>query len=198
MGLNYLLNPAMPSLSQPWLVLMVVGTAIAYLSLNHVFVGLALVLARALSWRESGVWDVGSLITDLVLLLLGFVVVALWRLNPFLLPLALSPLLGVYRVLSIPKLERQARIDGKTGLWNARHFMELFGDEFERAERFGRPMAVIMADLDLMRNMNNTYGHLAGDTVLAGIGKLTRENSRPYAIAGRFGGEEFCIVLPFY
>jgi diguanylate cyclase (GGDEF)-like protein len=55
---------------------------------------------------------------------------------------------------------------------------------------------LIMADLDLLRNINNTYGHLAGDTVLAGIGQIIHENIREYDIAGRFGGEEFTIVLP--
>ena len=65
----------------------------------------------------------------------------------------------------------------------------------ERAWRFNRPLSVIMADLDLLRNVNNTYGHLAGDVVLTGIGQLIRRTVREYDIPSRFGGEEFCIVL---
>jgi diguanylate cyclase (GGDEF)-like protein len=53
-----------------------------------------------------------------------------------------------------------------------------------------------MADLDLLRNINNSYGHLAGDIVLAGVGQVIRQSIRDYDIAGRFGGEEFLIVLP--
>jgi len=52
-----------------------------------------------------------------------------------------------------------------------------------------------MADLDLLRNVNNTFGHLAGDTVLTGIGRIIRETVREYDLPARFGGEEFCIVL---
>src|SRR5439155_194927 len=102
----------------------------------------------------------------------------------------------MYKALSIPQLKQEAQTDGKTGLWNARHFSALFTAEMERATRFERPLTVLMADLDLLRNINNTYGHLAGDIVLSGIGKIISENIREYDIAGRFGGEEFAIVLP--
>lgn len=170
--------------------------ALTYVVLNHILVGQALVLARGVSWRKSGLMDIENLVTDLILLLLGYIVAVLWRLNPWLILPGLSPLLLIYRTLMIPQLKRQARTDEKTGLWNARHFVKLFTTEMERARRFGRPLALIMADLDLLRNINNTYGHLAGDTVLAGIGQIIRENIREYDIAGRFGGEEFTIVLP--
>jgi len=95
----------------------------------------------------------------------------------------------------VPRLEREARTDAKTGLWNTRHFNELFAAELERARRFNRPLSVIMADLDLLRNINNTYGHLAGDVVLTGVGQIIRQTVREYDLASRFGGEEFCIVL---
>jgi diguanylate cyclase (GGDEF)-like protein/putative nucleotidyltransferase with HDIG domain len=95
----------------------------------------------------------------------------------------------------VPQLEKEANTDAKTSLWNTRHFNQLFAAELERAKRFGRPLSVIMADLDLLRNINNTYGHLAGDTVLTGIGQLIRQTVREYDIPSRFGGEEFCIVL---
>ncbi|MGA9350425.1 MAG: GGDEF domain-containing protein, partial [Anaerolineae bacterium] len=177
-------------------VLSVAGAALTYVVLNHVLVGQVLVLARGVSWRESGIMDIENLVTDLILLLLGYIVAVLWQLNPWLILPALSPLLLIHRTLKIPQLERQAQTDEKTGLWNARHFVKLFITEMERARRFDRPLALIMADLDLLRNINNTYGHLAGDTVLAGIGQIIRENIREYDIAGRFGGEEFTIVLP--
>jgi len=79
---------------------------------------------------------------------------------------------------------------------NAGYFTKLFEVELARARRFNRPLALIMADLDLLRNINNSYGHLAGDIVLAGVGQVIRQSIRDYDIAGRFGGEEFLIVLP--
>jgi diguanylate cyclase (GGDEF)-like protein len=180
----------------PLSVFAVTGAAFTYVVLNHILIGQALVLARGVSWRKSGIMDIENLLTDLILLLLGYIVAVLWQLNPWLIVPALSPLLLIYRALMIPQLRKQARTDEKTGLWNARYFVKLFTTEMERAKRFGRPLALIMADLDLLRNINNTYGHLAGDTVLAGIGQIIRENIREYDIPARFGGEEFTIVLP--
>ncbi|RME45261.1 MAG: diguanylate cyclase, partial [Chloroflexi bacterium] len=180
----------------PSSVLTIMAAAILYVSLNHLLIGQALVLARGVSWRESGVLAIENLVTDLILLLLGYTVSVLWTLNPALIVPALSPLVLIYRALMIPQLKQEARTDEKTGLWNARHFLRLFEAEFERATRFQRPLALIMADLDLLRNINNTYGHLAGDAVLSGIGQIIRETIREYDIAGRFGGEEFAIALP--
>ncbi len=102
----------------------------------------------------------------------------------------------MYRSLSIPKLQSEARTDDKTGLWNARHIREFLDDELERAKRTMHPLSVVMADLDLLRVVNNKYGHLAGDQVLAEVGRLIRASIAEHHVAGRFGGEEFCIVMP--
>ena len=108
----------------------------------------------------------------------------------------MAPLVLIYRALTVPELQREAQTDEKTGLWNARHFGRLFTTELEKATDLARPLALVMADLDLLRNINNTYGHLAGDVVLAGVAKVIRDNIRDSDFAGRFGGEEFAIVLP--
>jgi diguanylate cyclase (GGDEF)-like protein len=170
--------------------------AFAYVAINHVLVGLALVVLRGVSWRDSGTLDSANLTSELVLLCIGYTVALLWKQNPWLTLPALAPLVLLYRALLIPQLKKEAQTDGKTGLLNAHHFSSLLTTELERAKRFERPMAFIMGDLDLLRNINNTYGHLAGDVVLAGIGQLIRTTIRDYDIAGRFGGEEFAIVLP--
>jgi len=69
-------------------------------------------------------------------------------------------------------------------------------EEIARAHRFDRPFALIMADLDLLRDINNSYGHLAGDAVLKGIAEVFRMQLRHYDVPARFGGEEFSILLP--
>lgn len=170
--------------------------ALTYVFINHLLIGLALVLARSISWEESGVWKMENLLPEIVMSYMGYVVAVLWELNPWYIIPALSPLVLIYRALMVPQLKKDAQTDEKTGLWNARHFTRLFTEELTRARRFNRPLTVIMADLDLLRNINNTYGHLAGDAVLAGIGQIIRQNIREFDIAGRFGGEEFAIVLP--
>ena len=72
----------------------------------------------------------------------------------------------IHRSLARAALQAEARVDPKTGLFNSRHFGEQLEDELARAARFQRPLSVIMADLDLLRDINNTHGHLAGDAVL--------------------------------
>jgi len=169
---------------------------LGYIILNHLLIGQVLVLARNISWRDSQIMSLENVLTELILFSLGYTVAIFWQLNPFLILPATAPLLLLYQALRVPELKQEAQTDSKTGLFNARHFNKALAQEFERAKRFGRPIAIIMADLDLMRNINNTYGHLAGDTVLAGIGQILRDTIREYDIAGRFGGEEFAIVLP--
>jgi diguanylate cyclase (GGDEF)-like protein len=102
----------------------------------------------------------------------------------------------VHRSLSVPHLQAQARVDPKTGLYNPRNFATTLAAEIARASRFERPMSLIMADLDLLRDINNSYGHLAGDAVLKGIAEIFRAELRHYDVPARFGGEEFSILLP--
>ncbi len=175
-----------------WIVL---AGIFVYVGMNHLLIAAILVLARGHSWRQSGLLDVENFLLDGALLSGGFVIAILWANNPWLIVLALASLVMTYRALKIPQLEKQAQTDSKTGLLNMRRFNELFSQELQRAQRFNRPLALIMADLDLLRNINNTYGHMAGDRVLADIGQLIQSNSREFDIPARFGGEEFCIVM---
>jgi diguanylate cyclase (GGDEF)-like protein/putative nucleotidyltransferase with HDIG domain len=169
---------------------------IAFVAINHTVLGLMLRFARGHTLRETGLFEFEHLATDLVLAALGVVTYALWRTNPWLIPFAAAPLVLVHRSLAVPQLQAEARVDPKTGLFNARHFAATLTDEIARVERFGRPMSLIMADLDLLRDINNSYGHLAGDAVLKGIADVFQEELRHYDVAARFGGEEFSILLP--
>ena len=137
-----------------------------------------------------------TLSTEFVFAALGVVLAAFWTGNPWLVPFAIAPLLLIHRALSVPQLQAEARVDPKTGLFNARYFASALSDELGRAQRFERPLSLIMADLDLLREINNTYGHLAGDAVLKGIAEVFRAELRHYDVPARFGGEEFSILLP--
>jgi diguanylate cyclase (GGDEF)-like protein/putative nucleotidyltransferase with HDIG domain len=163
---------------------------------NHIVLAPMLALARGHSLRDSGLFRFQSLSTDFVLAALGVGIAAFWELNPWLVPFAVAPLVLIHRSLAVPKLEAEARVDPKTGLFNARHFGQALNEELTRAARFDRPLSVIMADLDLLREINNTYGHLAGDAVLRGIAEVFRSLLRHYDVPARFGGEEFSILLP--
>ena len=170
--------------------------AVVFVSLNHFLLATMLHFARGHSLRGTGLFSTESLSTDFVLAMLGVALAGLWDWNPFLLPMAVAPLLLIHRSLSVPALQQEARVDPKTGLFNARYFAAAIRDELERAERSGAPMSLIMADLDLLREINNAYGHLAGDAVLRGIAGVFQLHLRHTDIPARFGGEEFALLLP--
>jgi diguanylate cyclase (GGDEF)-like protein/putative nucleotidyltransferase with HDIG domain len=169
---------------------------IVFVAINHTVLALMLHFARGHTLRETGLFELEHLATDLVLAALGVATYAFWQTNPWLIPFAIAPLVLVHRSLAVPQLQAEARIDPKTGLFNARHFALALSEEIGRAQRFERPMSLIMADLDLLRDINNSYGHLAGDAVLKGIADVFRAQLRHYDVPARFGGEEFSILLP--
>jgi diguanylate cyclase (GGDEF)-like protein/putative nucleotidyltransferase with HDIG domain len=172
------------------------AAALTFVLLNHVLLAVMLNLARSYSLRETELFTFDGLSTELILAGLGVGVATFWRLNPWLIPFGLAPLVLIHRSLAVPQLQAEARVDPKTGLFNARHFASALAEELGRAERFERPLSLIMADLDLLRDINNSYGHLAGDAVLKGIAEVFRAELRHFDVPARFGGEEFSILLP--
>jgi len=93
-------------------------------------------------------------------------------------------------------LELLATRDGLTGLFNRRTFMTLAAQEHQRALRYHHSFAVILFDLDEFKQINDTYGHLCGDEVLQEVARRCQERLRSVDLLGRYGGEEFVILLP--
>jgi diguanylate cyclase (GGDEF)-like protein len=93
------------------------------------------------------------------------------------------------------ELENAAYTDPLTGLYNRRHFMELATLLLERAKRAGTPCSILIFDLDYFKNVNDSYGHLAGDEVLRVMATKIREIIRSYDVFGRYGGEEFVVLM---
>jgi diguanylate cyclase (GGDEF)-like protein len=89
-----------------------------------------------------------------------------------------------------------ANHDGLTGLMNRAEIVKTLRCELERSRRDKRPLAVVMADIDHFKMVNDELGHLAGDEVLAEVGKLLRSELRTYDAVGRYGGEEFLVLMP--
>ena len=168
----------------------------AYLVVNHTLIAVMIRLAPAYRLAGIAVFSATSLATDAVLAAAGIGVAAVWRADPWLLPVAVAPLLLIQRLLSVPELELEARVDAKTGLFNARHFGRVLTQELTRAERFGRPLSLLVIDLDHLRDVNNEHGHLAGDDVLQGLATAFRSALRDQDVPARFGGEEFTVLLP--
>jgi diguanylate cyclase (GGDEF)-like protein len=93
-------------------------------------------------------------------------------------------------------VERQALVDELTGLPNRRQCEDRLANELARVDRFGGPLAVVVADLDWFKDVNDRYGHPAGDTVLREFAILLGKTVRDVDLAGRWGGEEFILILP--
>ena len=93
-------------------------------------------------------------------------------------------------------LERLSTVDALTGLRSRRFVDEVLNVEFLRARRYRTPLAVIMADIDRFKQVNDTYGHQAGDAVLRGVAEAMRCMVRSTDVAGRYGGDEFIVIQP--
>jgi len=93
-------------------------------------------------------------------------------------------------------LRQLALRDGLTSLYNRRYMEDMLQRELHRAERSGKPVAVIMIDIDHFKRFNDTFGHDAGDFVLSAVARAITGNIRPSDIACRYGGEELAVVLP--
>jgi diguanylate cyclase (GGDEF)-like protein len=94
------------------------------------------------------------------------------------------------------ELHQLSITDGLTGLYNRKHLMDLFDMEFVRTQRYRTAFSVLIADIDHFKSINDTYGHLAGDAVLRRIADCLRQAVRETDHVGRYGGEEFLIILP--
>ncbi len=100
------------------------------------------------------------------------------------------------RKLAEQKLHELAITDSLTGVFNRRHFYYVAQTELERSHRYDRHMAIILLDIDHFKWINDTFGHLVGDQMLQALAQRCRSNLRVFDTIGRFGGEEFIILLP--
>jgi len=139
--------------------------------------------------REQRLLDAGEIC-------LGVVVTGCWTVTPLLVLVMLWPIVLVQRGMTHAQLRAAARTDPKTGLLNAGAWEQEADREIVRATRERRPLAILLADLDHFKQVNDIHGHLVGDQVLLSASQALGAGLRQYDLLGRFGGEEFAMLLP--
>jgi diguanylate cyclase (GGDEF)-like protein len=144
--------------------------------------------------RLLGSWQENSI--EYATLCMGVLAAGLLAWRPLLLILVFLPLYVLHRSVLIRQLEHAATTDEKTGLLNAASWQNLASNEVQRAKRHGTKLAVLMVDLDHFKQVNDKYGHLTGDHALRAAAKAIQDEVRDYDLCGRFGGEEFVVLLP--
>lgn len=104
--------------------------------------------------------------------------------------------ISIENVRLFSEMNRMASMDGLTGVYNRSHFLKLAKRHLAQCRNTGKPMSLIMVDIDHFKHINDRYGHLTGDKVIQETVKRLAELAQPRGIIGRYGGEEFVLILP--
>jgi diguanylate cyclase (GGDEF)-like protein len=163
---------------------------------NHGLVAMIILVASPQTPGRTALGSFGAVIIELSGVSLGGVAALVAATDPWYVLLIMPPLLLLHRSLLLHHYELAARTDEKTRLANAMHWSEMARRELSRAARDDTSVGILMIDLDHFKRVNDTHGHLAGDAVLKAVADAIRKESRDYDLAGRFGGEEFVLLLP--
>ena len=179
-------------------VLALLGAALLFVVVVDV---LRAVFARA-AWQRPlrvAIRSLGAnLPLDAALTSTGAALAVLWSVEPWLCVILAGPIVALSRALLVPALRHKSRTDPKTGLFNFEHLRVALDETLRAAERRDEPAALVMVDLDHLRTINNRFGHLAGDEAIQRVASALGQAAHDRGLAARFGGEEFCLLLPGY
>ena len=194
----YSVGARLPEMGGPHQLVTAAVAILAYASVNTGLVAAAIALSapapRPSPAQLIGHWDDNML--ELATLCLGALVAAALASNPWQVPLVMAPLLVLHRAVLVRQLEEVASMDSKTGLLNSSAWHAQAAKELRRAQRGRGAAAVLILDLDHFKAVNDDHGHLAGDDVLSAVASALRGEVREHDVVGRFGGEEFVVLLP--
>jgi diguanylate cyclase (GGDEF)-like protein len=183
--------------SSPWMIqglVAVLGTIVTYTGVNRGLVTVLLIGSGIRGRTLLGSSD--DNLVELATLCLGGLVALAVAYQPWLAILAVAPMFTLQRGALMREMETAATTDAKTGLLNAVAWEHLADRELARARRDRYALSVLIIDIDRFKRVNDQYGHLVGDQVLRRIGKTISAEVREYDGVGRFGGEEFVVLLP--
>ncbi|MFW6210795.1 MAG: GGDEF domain-containing protein, partial [bacterium] len=104
--------------------------------------------------------------------------------------------IALEKVYLYHKVQKMSIMDGLTGLYVHRYMQEKLDNELKRASRYGNNLSLIIGDIDYFKDINDTYGHIAGDYILKNIALLLKNSTSPVDTVARYGGEEFVVIMP--
>jgi diguanylate cyclase (GGDEF)-like protein len=183
-------------LTRPSVVLTAVACAVVFTVVNSFTVAVAAHLAEPDEPVKNMLWDRETLLLDLTETCVGILVSVTCVISYLLLLVALPPVILLQRSLMHQQLAAAARTDPKTGLLNAAAWQREADAEVARALRTGAALALLLVDVDHFKRVNDSHGHLIGDEVLRALAAELRQQVRESDVVGRFGGEEFTVLLP--
>jgi diguanylate cyclase (GGDEF)-like protein len=175
---------------------MMLAAVLGFWFVNYVLVVGAILLADPGKLARRALGAVTDQLVALGSLGLGAAIAGLLTYDPWASGVLLLVVLALHRALLAGQFQSAANTDAKTGLASAHFWHETATKEPERAQRTGATLGVLMIDLDHFKAFNDLHGHLAGDQALRAVADAVKAETRAYDLAGRFGGEEFVLVLP--
>ncbi len=175
--------------------LVLTGAGVAYWLVNYVLVVAAVTMSDPLQPGRQALGNPSDQVVVAASLGLGVALAVMLTFDPWLIAVLMITVFVLHRALLLPHFQQAARTDSKTGLLTAGFWREAAGRELERARRLADPLGILMLDLDHFKLFNDRMGHLVGDQVLRAVADELRSQTRPYDLVGRFGGEEFVILL---
>jgi diguanylate cyclase (GGDEF)-like protein len=189
-------EPFAATLAGPVGLVALVGAGLAYWLINYGLVIVAMVLTNPDRPPRAAFGPATDhlMLAGAVGMGSGLAVVMITR--PWWTPLLIVTVLALHTGLLMPQFRAASRNDAKTGLFDAVFWAKLVSDELDRARRTDGTFGVLLLDLDHFKRVNDAHGHLAGDMVLRGVADAIRRTVRGRDRVGRYGGEEFAIVLP--
>jgi diguanylate cyclase (GGDEF)-like protein len=169
---------------------------LTYWVVNYALVVAAIVMTNRDQPARAALGNASDQLIVLASIGLGSVLAIMMSSRPWLTPMLLLTVLALHMGLLLPQFRVAARTDSKTGLVDATFWHDVAERELARARRLVSTVGVLILDLDHFKQINDVYGHLAGDRVLRAVADALKHSVRSYDLVGRFGGEEFAVLLP--